>query len=736
MGKPHSEVKPQTPLYFDAPISQFDGIKPNPLNVDVTVDAVIHEISTNIRLKGDIEDCREALFADIDNNERGSKGKLETPEYSEAKKQLPAVTFGGTFKQRNNTQLQQFSGFLSFDIDFDKSQSVIDYESERSKIRIIYNRLKKDKYVSLLFGSVSGIGVKGLVKIPAVSTDSEYKSYFRGWQKYVKDTYGVDLDSLPDIARLCFLSYQKEPHVNRDSEVFTATIQTPQHKESAPVDTHTDASIKAAITVLKRTGIKEDLDRNTFVGLCAACKRGGISYQDFDGIMQKTAGYDKQENFRIWNTVDLAERPGMMTVASLVKYAKDADKRLYLEIRKDIKKSGEEEPEAPGLATAIERKLARRYAFRLNTITDKIFVKLGDNEEMMSDYIEAEMRCWLLDQGFSRRDAITDVVRKAAYKHRFNPVQEYFKRLKWDDEDHIETLCQHFADNDKIFQELFSAWCVGAVRRVFTGRHHQAIIFVGKQGKGKSFFARWLCPLKLYHIEAPIRPDANDDKIRMTENFIWEIAEMGATTRRADIEALKHFISQEDSVFRRAHDKYDQRKAAIASYIGTVNHDGSGFLNDPTGHRRWWPIEIQSIDWAYVDKVDVNQVWAQAYQLWKDEQDAGSECFSTIRPETQAIINRNIENDFSVGDPVENLLMRCLEYTGRKEDFMDTAEILVTLERNGYKRGNQRTDEMYVNKAMRQLQEKGFSVTKGRNGRTGPRGFLGIRPIDAKGSDW
>ncbi|MBD3251072.1 hypothetical protein GF380_01190 [Candidatus Uhrbacteria bacterium] len=727
MGTPQQQGQ-LVPLYFDAVVSQFDGVTSPPLSVTPTVKQVIKAISTDVRLKNDIEECREYLRTDIENNKRGAKGALETPEYSEAKRSLLGVTWSGTFEKRGNSSLSTFSGFLSFDIDYDKTQKVIDYESERQKTLAIYKRLKTDPFVALLFGSVSGIGVKGLVKIPAVTSDAEYKAYFRAWQAYVKTTYAIELDSLPDISRLCFLSYQQSPHINEDSKVFTEKISS--EKTVAPmqkIDSQTDASVKAALLVLKRYGIQEQIDRNSFVGLCAACKRGGVSYSDFNAIMQKSPGYNAKENFRIWNTAHPDARDSAMTVSTLISYARKADKKLYLEIRNSNRKQEEGDDSQGGLATAIEKKLLKRYLFRLNTVTDKIFVQANNEERMMSDYVEAEMRCWLLDQGFSRRDAVTDVIRKIAFQNQFNPIHEYFQRLKWNGQDHLHALCQHFTDPDNIFHEVFYAWLLGVIRRVFTGQHHQALIFVGKQGKGKSYFARWLCPLQQFHIEAPIRPDTNDDKIRMTENLIWEISELGATTRRSDVEALKHFISQEYAVFRRAHDKYDQRKPAIASYIGTVNHDGAGFLNDPTGHRRWWPIEITNIDWGYTD-IDVHQIWAQAYTCYLEDPTDGE-----ISEATQKIINENIENEFSVTDPVENLLIRTLEFSGHAEDFLDTTEILVILEKAGYRRGTQRGDEMFVSKAMKRLSESGFPVTKGKkNGRTGPRGYLGVRGIDTK----
>jgi hypothetical protein len=54
----------------------------------------------------------------------------------------------------------------------------------------------------------------------------------------------------------------------------------------------------------------------------------------------------------------------------------------------------------------------------------------------------------------------------------------------------------------------------------------------------------------------------------------------------------------------------------MASFIGTVN-DESGILSDPTGSRRFMTAHVQSIDWqGYTRNIDVDQVWAQAYDLY------------------------------------------------------------------------------------------------------------------------
>ncbi len=318
---------------FNALISQFSGIRPEPLEVSPSVYQVLEFMQTDTRLEKDIQTARSLFKQDILANKRKETGEIDTPRYDVKKKTLQGVTWAGVFSHRSNTKLVSSSGFLSFDYDFDKLQAVIDYEQEQETTHKLLEKLQHDKYIAVLFSSVSLIGFKGLVKIPLVSSDSEYKAYFRAFQTYLHKTYALTIDSLPDISRLCFLSYAPDMHVNTDSLVFDLREEQPRSEPATRTvltshqnEGKLDAAAAAAVNVLKIHGISQEISRNDFVGLCAVFQREQIPYTDFDDIMQKTAGYNAEENFKIWNSINADEqRSQVMTLATVVKMAKDAD---------------------------------------------------------------------------------------------------------------------------------------------------------------------------------------------------------------------------------------------------------------------------------------------------------------------------------------------------------------------------------------------------------------------------
>ncbi|MFZ1757217.1 MAG: VapE domain-containing protein [Caldilineaceae bacterium] len=269
------------------------------------------------------------------------------------------------------------------------------------------------------------------------------------------------------------------------------------------------------------------------------------------------------------------------------------------------------------------------YSFRLNDLNDTVEV----NGERITDVHEATLFSLLHARGLKNVDVARRAFLAAAAQRRFHPVQEYLSGLKWDGKDHISTLAAYFTDKHDpityadgtkrtVFHAFFRRWLVGATAKVYdpTAAQNPMLILAGGQGKGKSYFAKWLCPLPDLHFEGAIRPEDKDYLSYLTTRWIWEVGELGATIRKADREALKEFITKQDATFRPAYGRHALVKPALASFIGTVNLDGA-LLSDPTGHRRFWPVELakdkESIDWGYATSIDVHQIWAQAYALYR-----------------------------------------------------------------------------------------------------------------------
>jgi predicted P-loop ATPase len=197
----------------------------------------------------------------------------------------------------------------------------------------------------------------------------------------------------------------------------------------------------------------------------------------------------------------------------------------------------------------------------------------------------------LRDAGMTRTKEAEDAYLAFAWHNRYHPIKDYLSSLAWDGQPHIKNLSEHFSDEYSMFPVWLRKWLIGSCAKVFMTPREPVqvpmLVLDGEQNLGKSQFTKYLCkPVYEYYYEGAINPDEKDCLIRVASKWIWEVSELGATTRKADQEALKAFLTYETVRVRRPYGKHDIEKTALATFIGTVNNY-SGLFSDPTGSRRY-----------------------------------------------------------------------------------------------------------------------------------------------------
>jgi hypothetical protein len=392
-------------------------------------------------------------------------------------------------------------------------------------------------------------------------------------------------------------------------------------------------------------------------------------------------------------------------------------------------------PNNPTSADYIKSLHRLGYYFRLNDLDNQVEV----NSRPLDDVVGADIRTEMRDLGYKGQHigAMEDAYLSHAGKNRYHPIKDYLKSLSWNGDDHIRLLSRYFEDKhglvtydngstERVFYVWLKRWLVGAVAKVFESSsvlkaQNAVLVLEGSQNLGKSTFASWLCSgIPEYFIEQSIDPDNKEHERRLAGKWIWEIGELGSTTRKADREALKKFLSQTTVTFRTPYAKKDITKPALASFIGTVNNEG-GFLQDSTGTRRFMTVGLLQLNHGYVEDLGIDQVWAQAFDLYRR-----GESWRLLPEEVQ--MREELNGDYKVEDAYEGWVRRYFEIDMARADtktpgwFTTTQEIVSELKKQGVT-GDTHAITMRLPATMKEL-----GVEKGRlYKRTGPHGYWGVK---------
>ncbi len=356
------------------------------------------------------------------------------------------------------------------------------------------------------------------------------------------------------------------------------------------------------------------------------------------------------------------------------------------------------------------------YSFRMNELGGIYEV----NEEAMTDETAAEICNQMADLNFPKYRVI-DAYMELAGKNKYHPIQDYLNSLTWDSTQYIASLASYFNDSYGMFPVWLRKWLIGAVAKVFKAEQNPMLVLDGRQGIGKSEFSRWLAsPMRDYFIEGAINTDDKDSETRLMSYWIWEVSELGATTRKSDIEALKSFLTKRKVTVRKPYGKFDTSGPALASFIGTINNS-SGIFSDPTGSRRFITAKLEDINWDYSTDLDPNNIWAEAMAAYLD-----GESWKLTRDEMKR--SNQINEEYDVPDPVIEIIKVYFEIDPNRHDWeLGTKDIAGVLKDQD--RGNLRMNDNAIYKKIKDaLLKLGLEKTEVKTlaGNRG-QGYKGIR---------
>ena len=254
--------------------------------------------------------------------------------------------------------------------------------------------------------------------------------------------------------------------------------------------------------------------------------------------------------------------------------------------------------------------------------------------------------------------SVADALALTRQDNAFHPVREYLLGLDWDGTPRLDRLLVDTlgAEDTPYIQAVGRKLAVSAVSRVMQPgcKADHVPMFIGPQGLGKSTLVAILGgPWASDSLDTVEGKDAYE---QLRGTWIIELAELNPT-RRADIEAVKHFISKPADRYREAYGHHVRNFPRQCVFVGSTNNWTP--LLDRTGNRRFWPVAVRDTGRGVAEWVPRlietrDQLWAEALFQWR----MGEENYLTGDLAEQA---RLCQEDHRVDDGLQGLLQTWLD---------------------------------------------------------------------------
>ena len=220
------------------------------------------------------------------------------------------------------------------------------------------------------------------------------------------------------------------------------------------------------------------------------------------------------------------------------------------------------------------------------------------------------------------KEAAFDALLTAARNNQYHPVCRYLENIVSNPSIkpiNLDTVAsEYLGTNSELYNKILKTTLLAAVGRVKDRgiKFDNCCVLVGKQGTGKSTFWRYLASDEFF--ADTWQPKPQDLAMMLQRCWIFEIAELDRISPNSEKAAtLKALLSSPIDTFRRPYGR------SIGSYprpsIMVSSCNRTDFLNDPTGSRRYWVINLEGklINNKKVLK-DRDRIWKAALLAYKE----------------------------------------------------------------------------------------------------------------------
>ncbi len=297
----------------------------------------------------------------------------------------------------------------------------------------------------------------------------------------------------------------------------------------------------------------------------------------------------------------------------------------------DMTDKGQVKPTLKNIALIIENDPKLKGCLRYNEFSNRNEITgslpwrevISGQTLVWADADDAQLRHYLdVTYGINHVSRTTDAINIVFDRHKYHPVKEYLRALKWDGQQRMETLLIDFlgADDTQYVRAVVRKTLIAAVSRVMEPgcKFDNMLVLSGPQGIGKSSILRKIFGPSWFS-DSLTCMEGKEAYEQLLGKWCLEIGELNAA-RRSEAEAIKLFLSKQADNFRPAYGRRTVDYLRQCIFIGTTNSDM--FLRDATGNRRFWPVKVGHVPpkkgtWDKITQDYIDQIWAEA-AFWYD----------------------------------------------------------------------------------------------------------------------
>jgi Virulence-associated protein E len=216
------------------------------------------------------------------------------------------------------------------------------------------------------------------------------------------------------------------------------------------------------------------------------------------------------------------------------------------------------------------------------------------------------------------KENTSDVLKTICHENEEHPLLNYFNRVgsTWDGVSRLPYLFQNYfgAEDTEFNREIGVITMVAAVRIIkHPGTKFDTVpVLEGPQGSGKTQALTILAISEdFFNSQDILAASAREQVEAMAGVWLFELSELQGLSK-ADTEKVKAFISRNVDKVRPAYGRHRVDRPRQTIFFGTTNE--RRYLKDPTGNRRFWPVDTTLINLDLLRR-DRDQLWAEAIML-------------------------------------------------------------------------------------------------------------------------